>query len=65
MPSVDVAERELPLIQRAIVDNCFEEGHYESGIGVLDKLRGERYKPSPYVISVAVYRFYKFPHTCV
>lgn len=42
-------ERELPLIQRGIIDNCFEEGQYEYGIDVLDKLRSHSYKPAPYV----------------
>jgi hypothetical protein len=50
MVSIDMTERELPLIQRGIIDTCFEEGHYEYGIGVLDKLRGQRYKPFPYVL---------------
>ena len=42
-------ERELPLIQRGIIDTCFEEGQYEYGIDVLDKLRSQGYKPPPYV----------------
>jgi pentatricopeptide repeat protein len=44
------SERELPLIQKGVVDSCFEEGQYEYGIDVLDKLRTQGYKPSRYVI---------------
>ncbi|TFY78876.1 hypothetical protein EWM64_g5136 [Hericium alpestre] len=33
-------------LQRGLVDNCFEEGHYESGIAVLEQLRNDKYMPS-------------------
>ncbi|KAF8575090.1 hypothetical protein K439DRAFT_771748 [Ramaria rubella] len=48
-------ERELPLAQRSLVDNCFEEGQYEYGIDVLDKFRGQGYKPPPLHIRQLVY----------
>ncbi|TFY69615.1 hypothetical protein EVG20_g3075 [Dentipellis fragilis] len=33
-------------LQRGLVDNCFEEGHYESGIAVLEQLRDLKHMPS-------------------
>lgn len=45
--SVDVTtEREMPVHQRGLVDTCFEENQYESGIAVLDQLRSPKFKPS-------------------
>lgn len=46
--SVDSEERELPAIQRGLVDTCFEEGQYESAIDVLVTLCSRRYKPPQY-----------------
>lgn len=46
----DDEERELPAIQRGLVDICFEEAQYESGIDVLTNLCSSRYKPPPYVL---------------
>ncbi|KAF8520484.1 hypothetical protein BU17DRAFT_89072 [Hysterangium stoloniferum] len=48
-------EREIPLIQRGFVDNCFEEGQYEYGIDALDKLRGPNYKPPQLHVRTLVY----------
>ncbi|KDQ21408.1 hypothetical protein BOTBODRAFT_201950 [Botryobasidium botryosum FD-172 SS1] len=45
----------MPLGQRALVDTCFEEGHYESGIAVLDKLRSPKYYPSPSHVRQLIY----------
>jgi len=39
-------EREMPLMQRTLIDNCFEENQYEYGIDLLDKLRVNSYKPA-------------------
>lgn len=38
-------EREMTIHQRGLVDTCFEEGQYESGIAVLDQLRSSFFKP--------------------
>lgn len=46
----DDEERELPAIQRGLVDICFEEAQYEFGIDVLTSLCSSRYKPPPYVL---------------
>ncbi|KAF8135683.1 hypothetical protein EV363DRAFT_1447459 [Boletus edulis] len=40
-------EREMTNRQRSLVDNCFEEGQYESGMAVLDQLRSSSFKPPP------------------
>ena len=42
-------EREMSIYQRGLVDTCFEEGQYESGIAVLDQLRSASFKPPPQV----------------
>ncbi|KAG6378154.1 hypothetical protein JVT61DRAFT_13843 [Boletus reticuloceps] len=42
-------EREMTNRQRSLVDDCFEEGQYESGMAVLDQLRSSSFKPPPYV----------------
>lgn len=42
-------EREMSRHQRGLVDTCFEEGQYESGISVLDQLRSSHLKPSEWV----------------
>ncbi|KAI0930290.1 hypothetical protein AcV5_007047 [Taiwanofungus camphoratus] len=39
------AERDMTIHQRGLVDTCFEEGQYESGIAVLDQLRSPKYRP--------------------
>lgn len=38
-------EREMTIHQRGLVDTCFEEGQYESGIALLDQLRSSSFKP--------------------
>ncbi|KAH7888552.1 hypothetical protein F5I97DRAFT_1853575 [Phlebopus sp. FC_14] len=38
-------EREMTRNQRGLVDTCFEEGQYESGITMLDHLRSSAFKP--------------------
>ncbi|OBZ68031.1 hypothetical protein A0H81_11711 [Grifola frondosa] len=49
------AEREMTIHQRNLVDTCFEEGQYESGISVLDQLRAQKYKPFPPHIRQLIY----------
>lgn len=39
-------EREMSRHQLELVDTCFEEGQYESGISVLEQLRSPQFKPS-------------------
>ncbi|KII92900.1 hypothetical protein PLICRDRAFT_37703 [Plicaturopsis crispa FD-325 SS-3] len=39
-------EKEMNKYQRGLVDTCFEEGQYESGIAILDQLRSSKYTPS-------------------
>jgi pentatricopeptide repeat protein len=46
LPSTDEQEREMTKHQRGLVDTCFEEGHYESGISILDQLRSSQFRPS-------------------
>ncbi|TDL26160.1 hypothetical protein BD410DRAFT_784211 [Rickenella mellea] len=46
MNNVGHGERPMNRQQRAIVDGCFEEGQYEAGIRLLDKLRNEHVRPS-------------------
>jgi hypothetical protein len=47
LPSAnDVEEQEMSRHQRGLVDTCFEEGQYESGISVLEQLRSPQFKPS-------------------
>ncbi|KAF8844655.1 hypothetical protein BDN67DRAFT_894529 [Paxillus ammoniavirescens] len=38
-------EREMTRNQRGLVETCFEEGQYESGISVLEHLRSTSFKP--------------------
>ena len=38
-------EREMTRNQRGLVDTCFEEGQYESGIAMLELLRSTTFKP--------------------
>ncbi|KAF8332075.1 uncharacterized protein EI90DRAFT_921346 [Cantharellus anzutake] len=38
--------KEMPRSYKGLVDTCFEEGHYESGIQLLDRLRSPRYIPT-------------------
>ncbi|KIJ67941.1 hypothetical protein HYDPIDRAFT_83831 [Hydnomerulius pinastri MD-312] len=38
-------EREMTRNQRGLVDTCFEEGQYESGIQILEHLRSAAFKP--------------------
>ena len=45
-PSV-LAEREITVHQRNLVDTCFEEGQYEAAISVLDEFRSLKCKPFP------------------
>ncbi|KIK99059.1 hypothetical protein PAXRUDRAFT_30748 [Paxillus rubicundulus Ve08.2h10] len=48
MSSVMIApneEREMTRNQRGLVETCFEEGQYESGISVLEHLRSASFKP--------------------
>lgn len=44
-------EREMTIHQRGLVDTCFEEGLYDSGIAVLDQLRSPSFKPPAQVSS--------------
>lgn len=46
-------EKEMSVRLRALVDNLFEEGHYEEGLAELDKLRHPTYKPSMFVHCLA------------
>ncbi|KAH8101795.1 hypothetical protein BXZ70DRAFT_1007040 [Cristinia sonorae] len=39
------AEQEMSASQRGLIDTCFEEGQYETGIYVLDSLRSSYRKP--------------------
>lgn len=41
----DPQECEMTRNQRGLVETCFEEGQYESGIAVLEQLRSEKFKP--------------------
>jgi pentatricopeptide repeat protein len=45
-PATDDQEREMSRHQRSLVDTCFEEGQYESGISVLEQLRSSQFKPA-------------------
>jgi hypothetical protein len=36
---------ELSSLQRGLVDNCFEEGQYETAIATLDQLRSPDFNP--------------------
>lgn len=40
------SEREMSASQQGLVDTCFEEGQYETGIYVLDSLRSPETKPA-------------------
>ena len=39
-------EREMGTHQRGLVDDCLEEGQFESAIDLLKQLRSSNYKPS-------------------
>jgi hypothetical protein len=39
-------EKDMNARLRLLVDNCFEEGHYEDGIATLNRLRSPTQKPS-------------------
>jgi len=41
----DHQECEMTRNQCGLVETCFEEGQYESGIAVLEQLRSENFKP--------------------
>ncbi|KAG1770479.1 hypothetical protein EDD22DRAFT_770017 [Suillus occidentalis] len=41
----DPQECEMTRNQRGLVETCFEEGQYESGIAVLEQLRSKNFKP--------------------
>ncbi|KAG1734707.1 uncharacterized protein EDB91DRAFT_1225584 [Suillus paluster] len=41
----NLQECEMTRNQRGLVETCFEEGQYESGIAVLEQLRSENFKP--------------------
>ncbi|KAF9222564.1 hypothetical protein BS17DRAFT_809244 [Gyrodon lividus] len=45
MITPDIEERDMTRNQRGLVDTCFEEGQYESGITVLEHLRSTSFKP--------------------
>lgn len=38
-------EYEMTISQRGLVDTCFEEGQYETGVGILDSFRSPTMKP--------------------
>lgn len=48
-------EREMTRSQRNLVDTCFEEGQYESGIAALELLRSTAFKPPPDIIRQLLY----------
>ncbi|KAI6046030.1 hypothetical protein EDC04DRAFT_2631644 [Pisolithus marmoratus] len=48
-------EREMTRHQRNLVDTCFEEGQYESGIAALELLRSTAFKPPPDIICQLLY----------
>ncbi|KAI6121467.1 hypothetical protein F5141DRAFT_518614 [Pisolithus sp. B1] len=48
-------EREMTRNQRNLVDTCFEEGQYESGIAALELLRSTAFKPPPDIIRQLLY----------
>lgn len=39
--------RDMPLSEAQVVDSCFEEDAYESGISLLNHMRTEGTKPRP------------------
>lgn len=41
--------------QRGLVETCFEEGQYESGIAVLEQLRSENFKPPVSLVRQLLY----------
>lgn len=41
----NLQERDMTRNQRGLVETCFEEGQYESGIAVFEQLRSEKFKP--------------------
>ncbi|KAF8558031.1 hypothetical protein OG21DRAFT_1456488 [Imleria badia] len=48
-------EREMTNHQRSLVNSCFEEGQYESGMAVLDQLRSSSFRPPPEHIRQLLY----------
>ncbi|KIM57221.1 hypothetical protein SCLCIDRAFT_186548 [Scleroderma citrinum Foug A] len=48
-------EREMTRNQRGLVDTCFEEGQYESGIAMLELLRSTTFKPPSDIIRQLLY----------
>ncbi|KAI6157549.1 hypothetical protein BKA82DRAFT_995878 [Pisolithus tinctorius] len=56
LTSTEIAEeREMTRNQRNLVDTCFEEGQYESGIAALELLRSTVFKPPPDIIRQLLY----------
>ncbi|THH19954.1 hypothetical protein EW146_g1306 [Bondarzewia mesenterica] len=51
----DHVEHEMTPPQIGLVDSCFEEAHYESGIAVLDQLRVPKFRPTPSHIRQLLY----------
>lgn len=51
---------ELTSLQRGLVDNCFEEGQYETAIATLDQLRSPDFNPHPWVRLVSFYSSTQF-----
>ncbi len=50
MPHDDHQQKwELSTLQRGLIDNCFEEGQYETAIATLDQLRSSEFNPWKYV----------------
>ncbi|KAF9244949.1 hypothetical protein BU15DRAFT_41638 [Melanogaster broomeanus] len=47
--------REMTRNQRGLVDTCFEEGQYESGITILDQLRSISFRPAAAHIRQLIY----------
>ncbi|OAX41066.1 hypothetical protein K503DRAFT_767997 [Rhizopogon vinicolor AM-OR11-026] len=41
--------------QRGLVETCFEEGQYESGIAVFEQLRSEKFKPPVSLVRQLIY----------
>lgn len=51
---------ELTSLQRGLVDNCFEEGQYETAIATLDQLRSPDFNPHPWVRLISFYSSTQF-----
>jgi hypothetical protein len=52
----NAVEEEMSRHQSGLVETCFEEGQYDSGIKILDQLRSPRHKPSEYVLVAVLWR---------